>query len=389
MKLENDIPENVNMDPSKLLEIELIISEKIKEKKLNAMNMAVARHGKLIYHKAIGNLKLAPDSPPAPLDALYSVRSVSKPITATIIMMLHEQSIININDPVQKYLPEFKGEGKDKVTIWHLLTHTTGIHDDDIGKYVDSKIKDFVPTQEPPKYIQRNSKWWMLALESPLTKPTGKEMSYSNTGYNMLGMIIKAVTGKNINIYARETLLNPLGMIDTSYVKSARKIEGRVVERIPDEGQKVSWMCKETAFNRMSGCCSVSTTALDLAVFMQMILNKGEYGGKRYLTPESVKLMTTNQIPGVYAYFGENEYFPEAAWGLGFDATGVKSSFPTNATFVHGGYGGSEVWGDPILDMVVVILKAINPDYDKNNFAGLADIAFYACKDYESLKTPV
>ena len=385
MKIENDIPANVQMDASKLDGIEALTRKAIEDKITASLNMAVVRHGKLVYHEAFGNMALAGDSRPVPLDALYAVKSISKPITSVVIMMLQERKLLDVNDPVQKYLPEFTGKGKSKVRIRHLLTHTSGMCDEDIYKHCDALRKTFMVPDRKPAYIQRDAGWWLRALNAPLTKPTGKEMSYCNTGYNMLGFIVKVATGRSLNAFARENLFKPLGMKDTSYVKSPRQIEGRVVERMPREGDRINHMCSPRTFNRMSGCCSVSTTAYDLAVFGQMLLNGGEYDGARVLSRKSVELLTTNRIPGVPAVYGA-ETFTEAAWGYGFNTHGVQNNYPTNRAYSHGGYAGSYLFIDPVLDMVVVTLKALH-FIEEIDYAGAVEAAVDACLDYESLKT--
>jgi CubicO group peptidase (beta-lactamase class C family) len=391
MKLEYASPESVNINSAGLSKIEELTQKALDDKITAGLNMIVARHGKIVYHKSFGKLNLSENSPPAPFDALYSVRSVSKPITAVIIMTLYEQGLLDINDPVQKYIPEFQGDGKAAVKIHHLLTHTTGMCDDDISKYFDENKSNYSIPDVVPSYLsaiksrKNHLKWWLIALQAPLTKPTGKEMSYCNTGYNLLGFIVKIVTGKSINIYAREHLFKPLGMNDTSYIKSAKQIEGRVIERIPRDGQKISWMCSLGCFNRMSGCCSVSTTAYDLAIFGQMLLNKGEYDGKQILSERSVELLTTNQIPGIPAILGDFSW-NEASWGYGFNTQGVQCNFPTNKAYSHGGFAGSFVLIDPILDIVIVTLKALNGDFTAD-FGGLNEAVVDACIDYEGLKT--
>lgn len=392
MKLEYASPESVDVDSTGLSKIEELTQQALEEKKIAALNMIAVRHGKIFYHKSFGKLNLSENSPDAPLDALNSVRSISKPITAVIIMMLSEKGIIGLDEPVQKYLPEFQGEGKDKVKIYHLLTHSTGMCDDDMDKYYETQKADFKTPDIMPAYfgsIARNrssSKWWLIRLQSPLTKPTGKEMSYCNTGYNILGFIVKIATGKSIAAYAKATLFKPLGMSDTTYTKSAKQIEGRVIERIPSEGNKTNWMNTPRCFRKMSGCCSVSTTVFDLAIFGQMLLNNGEYDGFRVISEKSVELLTTNQIPGVPAIWGEFRW-DEASWGYGFNTQGIQCNFPTVKAYSHGGFAGSFMLIDPILDIIIVTFKALNGDYS-HDYEGLNEAVVNSCKDYESLKTP-
>ena len=120
MKLEYAAPDSVNMDPAKLDEIETITRKAIDDKITQALNTIVVRRGKIVYHKAIGNLNLSENSPSAPIDAIYPLYSISKPITAAVILMLQERGLLDVNDPIQKYIPEFTGEGKENVKLYQL-----------------------------------------------------------------------------------------------------------------------------------------------------------------------------------------------------------------------------------------------------------------------------
>jgi CubicO group peptidase (beta-lactamase class C family) len=343
MTLQYDDPKSVSIDASKLEIIETLTKQAIKDNITAGLNMLVARHGKIIYHKVFGNLTLAEDSPPAPIDAVYSIMSITKPVAAALIMMLQERKLLSINDPVKKYFPEFTGGGKEKVKLHHLLTHTSGMTSGD--------------------------------MNDPLTLPTGKEMAYSSTGYYMLLLIVEKVTRKSLHMFAKENLFKPLGMKDTSFKKTRRQIEGRVIQRRTPEGEKDHWMNMSRCY---SGGRNASSTAYDLAVFGQMFLNKGTYNGVRVLSEKSVELMTTNQIPGVPAKYGA-ESFDEAAWGYGFNISGVQTGYPTQKAYSHSGYCGSYLLIDPVVDIVMVIFKALHKD--DVQFSCLYDAVIDACTD--------
>jgi CubicO group peptidase (beta-lactamase class C family) len=181
-------------------------------------------------------------------------------------------------------------------------------------------------------------------------------MSYCSPGFNLLGEIVRRLSGISLDDFAHRRIFDPLGMNDTSYIlrDSARE---RVVRRRPldpppfgldsPEYHKEPWP--------EAGVLSI---AMDMAVFGQMLLNGGIYGGERILSSVSVREMTRNQIPGVSAQFGE-ELFPEAGWGYGWEVKGNKKSIrdgslTSPATFSHGGSGGVWLWIDPVYEIVGV-----------------------------------
>ena len=386
MKLTYDLPEAVNMNAEKLDEMETLTRKAIDDNITAGMSALVARHGKIVYHKTIGNLTLAPDSPPAPRDTIHPIMSVSKVMTAACIMILADRGLLSPDDPVQQYIPEFQGEGKEAVRIHHLLTHTSGMYDDSIYRYWDEHKETVSPPEHIPDYLPRTPEWWLCILGAPLVKPTGKEMSYSSIGYNMLGIIVRIVSGQDIDTFAKTNLFGPLGMKDTSYRKDASQLEGRVIQRRPPPGEQENWISSPRCFDHVTPSGSVSSTAYDLAIFGQMFLNGGEYDGVRVLSEDSVRLMTTNQIPGIPAVWGD-EVFQEAAWGYGFNTSGVQDNFPTNRAYYHGGYAGSRLLIDPVLDIVIISLKSLH-FIEEVDYPGVMEAAAEACNDSEECKTP-
>src|SRR5262249_30624337 len=143
--------------------------------------------------------------------------SITKPITATAVMILVEDGLLGLNHPVSCYLPEFKGEGKNAVMVHHLLTHTSGLHNEDVTAYVKKHQGSVeIPPTEKTQHPAINE-YLFLRYDAPLWKAPGLEMSYCSYGYVLLGEIVRRVSGTPLDNFARERIFAPLGMTDTFY----------------------------------------------------------------------------------------------------------------------------------------------------------------------------
>ena len=320
-----------------------------------ALVVLVARRGVIFIHEAFGHLTPEPDSPPLELDSIFPLASITKPITATAAMILVEDGLLGLNRPVWWYIPEFAGEGKDMVMVHHLLTGTSGLRDEDVYAYAEeNKVSVEIPALDDETQHPVIHEYLCRRYNAPLSKPPATEMSYSGFGFELLGEIVRRVSGKSLADFAKERIFEPLGMKDTDYIVP-REMYSRIVRRSTDapnsfvddrEGWDVPWACD-----------NVFSTAMDMAIFGQMFLNKGCYGGNRILSPASVAEMTRNQIPGIGAEWGPF-VFPEACYGLGWFVRASKKNLAYAETlqspeaFAHGGAGGVYLWVDPTHEIV-------------------------------------
>ena len=318
----------------------------------------IARRGTIVIHEAFGRLTPEEDSPPLELDSIFPVASLTKPITATAAMILVQDGLLGLNRPVWWYIPEFAGEGKDVVMVHHLLTHTSGLIEEEVDAYAEERkgLVESPPLTEVTQHPMLH-KHLHLRYGAPLCKLPGREMSYCTFNYDLVGEIVRRVSERSLADFARERIFDPLGMKDTHFVVPEALIP-RVVKRAPDaHGAELITAGKfvETPWAG-AGVCS---TAMDLAVFGQMFLNRGTYGGARILSPTSVAEMTRNQIPGIGARY-RDFVSPEACQGLGWGVRGSKNSLGWGETlqsreaFSHGGAGGVFLWVDPIHEIVGV-----------------------------------
>jgi CubicO group peptidase (beta-lactamase class C family) len=331
-----------------------------------ALVVLVARHGVIALHEAFGVLGPEPDDPPLPRDAIFLLASLSKPVTATALMALVEDGRVGLTRPVREYIPEFDGDGKDKVYVHHLLTHTSGLMS--FGD-IDELVADISRRLEKPPRdatIHRGlDASLQIAYEHSLRKPPGEEMFYDNLNYDLLGEIVRRMSGRSLPDFVNERVFTPLGMRDSS-VGLPRERRVRAVRAVAESRWAAGWSLP--FWNTAAGAGSVYSTALDMAAFGQAFLDGGRGANGSVLGP-AVREMITNQIPGIAGVLLEERH-EEASWGYGWGIVCHEkwAYFPTHSTgtFQHGGSTGVYLWCDPTHDLVGAFfgasVKDIAPD---------------------------
>lgn len=196
-----------------------------------------------------------------------------------------------------------------------------------------------------------------LSYDAPLYSQPGTEMSYCGYGYDLLGEIIRRITKKSFVAFVKEKIFDPLGMKDTYFIVP-ECVHSRVVQRNPNGPDK--WAGTPEDLSNPSPSGGAYSTAMDMAIYAQMFLNKGIYGDNRILSKATVETMTRNQIPGISARWG-NMFFPEGSWGYGWSIQGNKrdeyGSLCSEHTYSHGGAGGTFLWVDPDREIVGVFFS--------------------------------
>jgi serine-type D-Ala-D-Ala carboxypeptidase len=372
--LRSGDPEHVGMAPDRMQHIADLGQKWVAEGVTPALVLVAAHKGVVVLHEAFGRLRPGDDGPPLPLNAIFPMASLAKPVTATAAMCLVEDGLLGLNRPVREYVPEFTGEGKDAVMVHHLLTHTSGLREQDLadarfssatfratGAPLESRraADELPPT--PPHQHPAIHEYLAQRYAVPLQTAPGAEMVYSSYGYNLLGEIIGRLSGKPLGEFATERIFAPLDMRDTSYALPEVR-RHRLVGRPPDAStlHLVTPERLETPWPA-SGLFS---TAPDMAAFAQMFLDGGRGGDARVLSPAAVAAMTRNQIPGVSLTFGP-EVFPEASWGLGWQVQGNRrairgGSLCSPTAFGHNGSGGVYLWADPTHELAGVYLSVVS-----------------------------
>lgn len=341
-RLPRTTPAAVGMDAVSLQQIDEVVEQGIREKKMPGCVLLVARGGQVVLKKAYGHKQLEPTKVKMTTDTVFDLASVTKPVaTATSVMMLVERGKLQLDEPVSKTIPEFGQNGKDKITIEHLLTHQGGLTP-------DNSLKDY---RDGPE------KAWHRIFALGTRAEPGSKFIYSDVGYMTLAEVVRHVTGKSIHEFTQENLFGPLGMRETGYLP-AEPLRRRAATTERREGH---WMRGEVHDPRayllggIAGHAGLFSTADDLALYAQMMLNGGEFRGVRVLKADTVALMTKpRQV--------------SSGWrGLGWDIrTGYSSNRGKLASlraFGHGGFTGTAVWIDPGSDLFVIFLSnRVHPD---------------------------
>ena len=362
-------PAAVGMSARQLANIDGAVTDSIAKHELPGAVVLVARKGRVVWRKAYGARALLPQREMMTVDTIFDLASLTKVVaTATSIMILVERGKIRLSDTAATYLPELKGESRDRITIEHLLTHRSGY------------APDFDLSDKWSGYDEAMKR---LAIE-PLRNPPDTRFVYSDINYIALGEIVHRVSGMTLDEFARKNIFEPLGMKDTRFrpfsgpgptlndsatIKRIAPTETRHAagSYLGGAGDKTAegeqWLRGQvhdpTAFRMggVAGHAGLFSTADDLAIYCQMILNGGQYAGVRILSPMSVAVMTR---PHVVADDG-------GARGLGWD---IATSFSTNrgdlfplGSFGHTGFTGTSLWIDPASNSFVVFLSnRVHPD---------------------------
>jgi CubicO group peptidase (beta-lactamase class C family) len=362
VKLRYGRPEEVDMSPQRIALVAQLAEGWVRSGIHPSLVVLVIRRGVIVLHEAFGRFGPGPESPPLSCDTIFPLGSLTKPVTASAIMQLVEDGTVGLNRPVQDYVPEFAGIGKEQVMVHHLLTHTSGLNEDELDVHVATRtgiapvlLEQAVARPTPQEYLEPR-------YDGPLSKPPGAEMSYCNMNFALLGEIVRRQSGESPAEFARERIFGPLGMLDTDYVLPDSR-EHRLVRRPP--GTPFPFLSVRQTHTGGSAAGGVTSTALDMATFGQMFLNRGAYGGVQVLSSATVTEMTRNQIPGIGTTFFDGMYYPEASWGYGWGIHGngkwkyFDGSLHSPRAFNHSGAGGVYLWVDPVYEIVGVYFSVL------------------------------
>jgi len=344
-------PEDVGLDRARVTRAREMLREQVESGRSPGAVALVARRGRIVLHEAVGACNPAGDA--MRHDALFPITSGTKPMAAAVVMSLVEDGRIGLLQCVRDYLPELPAAVGDGVLVHHLLTHTSGL---EAPMWTGKLLRRMKEKRDADARFGRDRivNAFLGCMEDvERVKPPGAGMLYANFGYELLGEIVRRVCGADtLGEVMAERLFEPLGMKDRAMLPDAA-LRARVVEQ-PADGPVARF--RETygadiddlhAADMAGG--GLVMTALDHAIFEQMILEGGALHGVRVLSKASVRAMTTNQIPGVPdLMFGRKE----ASWGYGFSII-CKERWPyfggglvPPGTATHAGSGGISHWID-------------------------------------------
>jgi CubicO group peptidase (beta-lactamase class C family) len=354
-------PESLGFSAERFARIDALMQDHVRKKHMPGATMILVRKGQIVYYKSFGYRDVEAGEV---LDktAIFRIMSMSKAITSVAVMLLYEEGKLRLDDPVSRYIPSFRNPkvlayfnakdttwsgipAKREVTIRHLLTHTAGINYSH-PLYKKAGIPDFFSI-EPKQITQTMSAMGTL----PLLHEPGEKHTYGlNT--DVLGAVVEIVSGMRFGEFLQKRIFEPLGMEDTGFYQpdskknrlmhlySKRNLDAPL-ERHPDFAEENYPIAGAKTYE--SGGAGLTSTVLDYAKFLQMLINGGSFNGKQLLSRKTIDLMCVNQI-------GDLEIGAGNKFGLGFEietARGNAQAPGSVGTLRWGGRNCSDYWFDP------------------------------------------
>ena len=396
-------PESVGISSERLERIATAVQHNIDDKRIAGAVTLVARRGRVVWFKSQGMMDREAGKPMQP-DTMFRICSMTKPITSVAVMMLYEEGRFRLEDPISKYLPEFKnpkvlvkpasGEpysipATREITIRDLLRHTSGLTyqwNDTLG----------------PMYQAANVASGLLPYDGtievsvkrlagiPLLFNPGDRWEYS-LGVDVLGRLVEVVSGKPLDEFFRSRIFVPLGMKDTYFYPPDDKLQrlaaaytyypDKGLARFPDtpltDGSLVysadyPYRGPKTLF---SGGAGLTSTVADYARFCQMMLDNGKVGNSRLLSRKSIELMTQDQL---------GKISPDMGFGLGFGVDGVKaplSELGSPGEYAWGGFFYTAFTIDPKEQMIVIFMAQLHPTGELSLDRQVSELAYQAITD--------
>ncbi|MGA8197984.1 MAG: serine hydrolase domain-containing protein [Acetobacteraceae bacterium] len=390
-------PEAVGMSSARLGRIIPALNADIEAGRLPGAVVAVARHGRLAFHEAVGHL--GPDRrAPMPLDALFAVASMTKPVTGVAGLLLWEEGRIGLADPVERFLPQLgnrrvavlnervrAGEGpietvpaERSITMLDLMRHTSGLT---YGGRGTTAVHRLYPDSSNAAGASLDAAGVLERLAAaPLLYQPGTVWDYG-LSIDVIGLVVEALSGQSLGAFLEQRLFRPLGMVDTSFQVPPDKMArlARPLPRDPDTGAAQSVPDRAQALRFECGGGGLASTALDYLRFAQMLLSGGVLGETRILGRKTVEAMRTDRLtPDI-----ENRIpaLDPNSEGYGFGLTvAVRARASTLmgslGEFYWNGAYGTLWWADPAEDLAVVFMAQV-PGEQRRRFRPLINALVY------------
>ncbi|MCL2422090.1 MAG: beta-lactamase family protein, partial [Defluviitaleaceae bacterium] len=314
--------------PAQLARMDKVIKERfVNEKERQTLILKINRYGSLIFEGVYGT-----NCKPEKLgtDTIFCMQSITKPIIATLLLILQEEGLVDVTDPVKCYLPAFDGGGKEHIHLWHFLTHTSGYDYAEIIEYM--KQAQYEDTQDSKAFYK-------AMLEMPLPRKPHKAMSYFGFGFDILKDIIENISGESIDEYARKRLFEPLGMHDTHWIVPEEKWP-RIIGR-HENSWGASWLNSEESYVSQSGSAGLKSTADDMLKYCEMVINEGSYNDVHVMSRASVRAMVADHNETI------QDEWEWGSWSLGWNYHGNKkddsSILRSRGAVCHNGGGATKI----------------------------------------------
>ena len=389
--LQTVVPENAGFSSTGLDAVTTNLQQHIDEGNIAGVVAAVARDGELVYFEALGKLNIEKQKP-MPKDALFRIYSMTREITSTAVLQLYEAGKFELDDPIQKYLPEFSEQRvlmdpdstdvsrsqtrSGDIKVAHLLTHTSGLGSRSSRLYREQQVRD--KNYSLDEMITK-------AATVPLFQDPGTAFRYGIHA-TILGKLIEVWSGMPLDVYLQHNIFDPLEMNSTVFwakgedakrlAELYRPIEGQLT---PHRIEAVPWTSRPRL---LEGGVGLLSSVGDFLRFSQMILNKGELDGHRILSKDTARLIYENAVPDQAMPIGEHGYWAGSGWTLGgFNLVMDPSaySFPVSAgTIWWDGSAGTRYFIDSTQGIITVIMAQVSPSRGggfREDFTRLVDAA--------------
>ena len=341
-QLKTASPGSAGASAERLEQAAQLIKTQVDSGAVGAAAILVARDGRIVLQKQFGKLSQAPDAPAVTPDSVFLVASITKPVTVASLMLLVERGLVSLNEPVNRYLPQFTGGDRDAIRVRDLLSHTSGL-----------------PDMLPENTALRRSHAPISAFiqhvySTPLLFKPGTSFSYQSMGILLAAAIVEKTTGIPLRDFEKKEIFGPLGMNSTSLGPGGRRISD-LVQVLATAGSNAS---DDASFGPNSPYWrdfgapwgGMHTTTSDLGTLLQTFLDHGAYGGRQIFSPATVRVMTSDQNTAI-----------QAPWGLGWALARSKvwnafGDLVSPKAFGHAGATGTVAWADPETRLICVIL---------------------------------
>ena len=348
----------LRISQEKLVPITKSVERAIRARQIPGAVILIANQGKVVYRRAFGHRALDPKKCLMTIDALFDMASLTKVVaTTTAMLQLVENGKASLDDPVVKYWPEFKANGKAQITIQHLLTHYSGLRPD----------LDLKPSWSGYETALKKIE------EEKLISPPGTRFVYSDINFEILGELIQRLSGQSLEAYCGEHVFKPLGMKDTCFKPSFVLFDRIAPTRMDGIGE----VHDPTAYRMggVAGHAGLFSTADDLSIFAQMLLDGGRGKNGQILNQAMVEKMTIPQSPpGKIPLRG-------LGWDIGPPFASNRDSLFSAGSYGHKGFTGTMIWVDPVSRTYVILLSNRLHSNGKGDVEVLRDEIFSLVSD--------
>ena len=384
-------PESVGLSASKLDEATASLQQHIDAGDIAGVVAAVARDGKIVYFESLGMMNIE-QLKPMQEDALFRIYSMTREITSLAVLQLYEQGKFQMDDPIKMYLPDFEAqrvlldpESTDitqtrprngDITVAHLLTHTSGLGSRSSRLYREQKVRDKNITLDQ---MTEN------AARVPLFHDPGSAFLYGIHA-TILGKLVEVWSGQPFEVYMEQQVFQPLEMDSTMFWAEGADAERLAELYRPTDGRLLPYQIETVPWTMrprlMEGGVGLLSSVKDFLNFSQMVLNRGEFNGRRILQEETAALMYENAVPEAAMPIGSSGYWLGSGWALGgFNLVMDPAAYSwpvSKGTIWWDGSAGTRYFIDPVQDMIIVIMAQISPSSGggfREDFTTLVDAA--------------